>query len=66
MGPLEGDTQITVSELFYRCENSPPHGIMLSTDPEHIAYWSLRIDNVNPCDIPLLPHHQPIREPCIR
>ena len=30
------------------------------------AYWSLRTDNVNPCDIPLLPHHQPIRELCIR
>ena len=29
------------------------------------AYWSLRID-VNSCDIPLLPHHQPIRELCIR
>ena len=23
--------------------------------------WSLRIDNVNPCDTVLLPHHQPIK-----
>ena len=26
------------------------------------TYWSLRTDNVNLCDITLLPHHQPIRE----
>ena len=25
------------------------------------TYWCLRIDNVNPCDTALLPHHQPIR-----
>ena len=24
-------------------------------------YWSLSIDNANPCDTTLLPHHQPIR-----
>ena len=28
------------------------------------TYWSLRTDNVNPCDTALLPHHQPIRELC--
>ena len=32
----------------------------MSTSPQ--TYWSLRIDNVNPCDTTLLPHHQPIRE----
>ena len=29
------------------------------------ASRNLRIDNVNPCDSALLPHHQPIRELCM-
>ena len=28
------------------------------------TYWSLRINNVNPCDTAMLPHHQSIRELC--
>ena len=31
----------------------------------HPDYWSLRTDNVNPCDTTLLPHYQPIRELCM-
>lgn len=30
------------------------------------AYWSLRINNVNPYDTSLLPHPQPIREWCTK
>ena len=29
------------------------------------ASWSLRTDNVNPCDTTLLPHHQWVRELCM-
>ena len=34
----------------------------MSTSPQ--ASWSLRTDNVNPCDTTPLPHRQPIRELC--
>ena len=36
--------------------------LTMSTDPQ--ASWSLRTDNLNPCDTALLPHHQPITELC--
>ena len=34
----------------------------MSTEPQ--ASWSLRTDNVDPCDTALRPHHQPVRQLC--
>ena len=57
----------TFPELFYRYENlhqmeDVNYLMTISIYPQDS--WSLRIYNVYPCDIALLPHHQPIRELC--
>ena len=63
---------MNISKLFYRYEN-PTKWKMLTTwwprarspqTPQ--ASGSLRTDNVSPCDSTLLPHHQPVRDLCMR
>ena len=36
--------------------------VTISTEPQ--ASWSLWRNKVNPCDLTLFPHHQPVRELC--
>ena len=55
------------SLIFIRMLKPPPNRIIYYWWPgEHRpqTYWSLRIDNANPCDLAWLPHHQPIRACC--
>ena len=63
---------MNISKLFYRYEN-PTKWKMLTTwwsrarSPQNPqTSWSLRIGNVNPHDSTLLPHHQLVRDLCVR
>ena len=61
---LEKSIWCTFPVLFYGFQKTPTKWKTLTTwwPPGPQAYWSLRIDNFNPYDTSLLPHHQPIRE----
>ena len=65
---LDNGIWCTFPELFCRCKKPSSlqqrEGVkylkILNTKPQ--ASWSLKIGKA--CDISLLPHHQPVREPC--
>ena len=57
-----------IPELFCRGENHHQVGeinyLMIMNKQPPDLHSKSRIDKVNPCNITLLPHHQPIRELC--